>query len=510
MTAPNRPDLYAFQADLIQQVEVMIAAGRDRLMIVLPTGAGKTVVAAEIIARAVARGERVVFLVHRRELTKQASKKLFRANVDHGVVQAGFPERPGERVQIASIATLYVRAIASRSREMPPADLIIVDEAHHARARTWQKILDHYSDAVVIGLTATPARPDGKGLGKIFREIVAPVTVADLTPKYLVPAVTYAPMTPDLNGVQIRRGDYVESQLAERMNTQELVGNIAEHVHRIGTGRRTVVFASGVRHSVAIRDELRLSGLRAEHIDGTTPIEERDLILAELANGTIDVVTNHSVLCEGWDAPEVSRIVLARPTRSFVLYRQMVGRALRPSPETGKENAIILDHAGAVFEHGFIEDPIAWTLFEDQRAENHVHTARGKHVAPGLTTCPECHAVRLEGKPCSLCNWRPVAKPRYVEVKDGQLGEVTRNGSVEKPALNELEFYRELVALLDEKRQRHPGIKPGWVAHKFKDRIGNWPPLHWQGAAPLSPSPATRAWVRSRDIAFAKSMEARR
>ena len=259
-TLQKRPRLYDYQADLVTAVETKIAAGPCRPIIQLPTGAGKTVIASELISRAAARGDRVLFLVHRRELTKQSSLKLFRFGIDHGIVQAGFPERPSERVQVASIPTLYLRAIASRSRAMPPAYLVIVDEAHHARARTWNRIIDCYPSASIIGLTATPARRDGKGLGNIFQEILEPVSVRDLTPKYLVPTIYYAPVRPDLRGVHIARGDYVEAEVAERMNTPRLVGDIVEHIHKIGAGRRTVVFAVNVAHSVFIRDELRRSG----------------------------------------------------------------------------------------------------------------------------------------------------------------------------------------------------------------------------------------------------------
>jgi putative DNA primase/helicase len=214
------------------------------------------------------------------------------------------------------------------------------------------------------------------------------------------------------------------------------------------------------------------------------------------------------VLTEGWDRPEISRIVLARPTRSFVLYRQMIGRGLRTSPETGKCDCIILDHAGAVLQHGFIDDPMIWELEEDRRVENKTHTARGQHNAPALTTCRECNAVRFEGKPCPVCGWRPIPRPRHVGIEDGELGEVNRSGLIEKPPLDERAFYQELAWIFQEKRQRNPTFKPGWIACKFKERIGRWPPYGWQGAAPLFPSPATRAWVRSRDIAFARSMAA--
>ena len=263
----------------------------------------------------------------------------------------------------------------------------------------------------------------------------------------MVPAKIYAPAWPDLKGVRVERGDYVETQLAERMNTAKLVGDIVSHWHRLGQGRQTVVFAVNVSHSVHVRDEFRRSGVLAEHIDGTTPLEERKRILTGLATGKVDIVCNCAVLTEGWDRPEASCLVLARPTKSLGLYRQMVGRVLRPA--VGKTDALILDHSGAVFMHGFPDDEIVWALHEDRRAENTSHSARGQHRhAPALTTCPECCAVRFEGKPCPACGWRLVKKPKSGEVADGELGEVSRHCHVKANVYSAEEkqrFYRQLL-----------------------------------------------------------------
>jgi superfamily II DNA or RNA helicase len=228
--------------------------------------------------------------------------------------------------------------------------------------------------------------------------------------------------------VRLERGDYVKSQLAQRVNTAKLVGDIVEHWHRLGEMRRTVVFAVNVPHSVHIRNEFRRAGVLAEHLDGSTPLEERKRILADFAAGRVDIVSNCAVLTEGWDRPKASCLILARPTRSLGLYRQMVGRILRPS--AGKSNAVILDHSGSVFVHGFPDDDIFWTLDQDRRAENRVHIARGEYHAPEPTTCPECSAVRFEGRPCTVCGWYPVAKPKSVIVADGELGEVGRDRTI--------------------------------------------------------------------------------
>jgi superfamily II DNA or RNA helicase len=199
--------------------------------------------------------KRVLFLAHRRELIQQTSAKLHAVGVDHGIIQAGFPTRPGEGVQIASISTLHARAVRSNKMEMPPADLVIVDEAHHCRARTYQRLMRAYPNAIILGMTATPCRGDGRGLGDVFESLIECLPVAELIASgYLVPTVVYAPTRPDLSGVRVEKGDYVEKQLAERMDRAQLVGDIISHWLRLAERRRTVIFASGVQHSVHLRD----------------------------------------------------------------------------------------------------------------------------------------------------------------------------------------------------------------------------------------------------------------
>jgi superfamily II DNA or RNA helicase len=496
------PQLRPYQVDVIERIETEVAAGRRRVLLVAPTGSGKTVIAGALIAAAASSGRRVLFLAHRRELIQQASKKLYGVGVDHGTIQAGFRPRPGERVQVASIATLHARAIRSNKIEMPPADLVVVDEAHHCRAWTYRRLLEAYPDAVILGMTATPCRSDGRGLGNIFECIVECPPVAELIAAgHLVPTKVYAPSRPDLTGVRVERGDYVEKQLAERMDDQKLVGDIVTHWLRLSERRRTVVFTTGVAHSVHIRDEFRASGVWAEHIDGSTPVEERDAILARLAAGTVEVVCNCMVLTEGWDQSEVSCLVLARPTRHMGLYRQMVGRVLRPAP--GKADALILDHAGAVFEHGFVEEPVIWTLREDRRAENPVQANRSCYQAPKLATCPECSAVRFEGRPCTACGWRPQPKPQAFDVAEGDLGEVDRQRKVRQQVYGAAEkenFRRQLLWIAGER-----GYKPGWAAHKFKEKFGHWP--SFGSPEPMAPDEGTRSWVRSRQIRYAKAMQ---
>lgn len=496
--------LRPYQEQVIDGVHDALAAGKRAPLVVAATGSGKTVMASEIVHDEVDRGRRVLFLAHRRELIHQAHQKLYDHGNDAGVILAGHPARPGAMVQVASVQTLHARAVRGSAMDLPPADMVVIDEAHHATARTYQAIVAAYPDAVVVGLTATPCRGDGRGLGGIFDCMIEAPSVADLIADgHLVPTKVYAPDRPDLAGVRTERGDYVEAQLAERMDRPKLIGSIVEHWHRLAPGIRTVIFATGVRHSVHLRDELRRSGVAAEHLDGSTPIAEREAILSALARGSVDVVTNAQVLTEGWDCPEVAALILARPTKSLGLYRQMVGRVLRPAP--GKAEALILDHAGAVYEHGLPDEPIAWTLDANQRAVAPAQKARAAGTAPGLTTCPECSAVRMGGKPCPACGWRPTPRGEAFEVVDGRLGRVGADGGVKADVVGPAErmrWHRQLAQIAAER-----GYKSGWASHKYREKFGQWPAARDAGTEPVSAE--VRAWVRSRQIAYAKAMQRR-
>jgi superfamily II DNA or RNA helicase len=491
-------DLRSYQSQAIVDIELAINDAEAPLY-VLPTGAGKTVVAAQIIERAVAAGKRVLVLTHRREILKQTSLKLSGGNFEHGLIQAGLNVDLEYPVQIASIQTLWARCMRTDKVPLPAANVIIVDEAHHAAARTWRNIIEAYPNARRIGLTATPCRSDGRGLGNYFTRIIEGPQIPELiADKWLVPTIYYAPVDPDLRGVHTRQGDYVVSQLADRMNRDDLVGDIVSNWHKFAERRRTLVFCVDVAHSVHVKDEFIESGVKAEHIDGGTPKTERDAALARLASGETELITNCMVLTEGFDLPSIGCIVLARPTKQIGLFRQMAGRGLRPAP--GKNNLILIDHSGAVFRHGLLEDRVEWTLDVTKRADN---SSRSQAQTSRLIECSQCSALRTAGEKCPHCGFFPQRRPDLIVFREGELARINKNSRSAASAYDpneRMRWHAELTYIAAER-----GYRPGWAAHKYKEKFGTWPPT--RAIKPISPTPEILSWVRSRNIAYAKGRQ---
>jgi DNA repair protein RadD len=491
--------LHQFQQNAVAEIERHIAEGRRKLLLVAPTGSGKTVIASELIRRWVGQYRRVLFLAHRREIINHTGAKLTANGVRHGIIMSQVDPRPMEPVQVASIDTLLVRGVRSSAMDLPPADLVIFDEAHRARGRTREHLINLYPEAVLLGMTATPCRGDGRGLGNLFDVMIEAPQVADLiVGGYLVKSRVYAPVNPDLKGVRVEKGDYVISQLAGRMNTAALVGDIVEHWHKHGEQRRTIAFAVDVAHSVAIRNQFLRAGVCAEHLDGETPIPEREAILARLASGETEVVSNCMVLTEGWDCPPVGCCILARPTKQMGLFRQMVGRVLRPAEV--KPDAIVLDHSGAVFRHGLPEDHVEWTLDVDGRATTPAHEKRKRGEAATLRECPSCKAIMVK-PPCGACGWVPEPKARNIDFADGKLGLVIGGHAREHRYTEDQKVIWHRM-LIGEALRR--GKNPNWAFYLFRDKFGHDRPSHWDRTA-LEPTLEVTNFVRSRIIAFAKA-----
>lgn len=436
---PLRP----YQIDAVARVT---AALHRRPVLVAPTGSGKTVMAVHLV-RGVNRP--TLWLAHRKELIDQAAAHLKRLAIWPGIIKSGYPVTPTAKVQVASVQTLTRRA-------MPPAGLIVVDEAHHATAGGYGRILEHYPGVPVVGLTATPFRLDGNGLGDVFGEIVIAAYTDELVEAgYLHMPRVYAGRSPDLRGARVRAGDYSLKELAERTNTTELTGDIVATWLAKSPGRRTVAFAVNVEHSKAIAAAFRASGVTAEHVDGATPADERAAILGRLRTGQTLVVSNCMVLTEGWDLPALETAIIARPTASLNLHLQMIGRIMRVCPD--KDGAIVLDHAGNHHVHGLVTRRINYSL--DGKCA-------GESDPLGLRRCQACQLLfSPSARECPACGWTAPA-PAAREI--GQ----TTDGLV----LYEEDFeYRAEVWRLIEAEREAMGFKPGWAAYRYQERFGTWP-----------------------------------
>jgi superfamily II DNA or RNA helicase len=461
--------LRPYQLAAIERVRSHLRTHR-RVLLAAPTGAGKTVIASAIIASAHSKGSHVVFFAHRRELIHQTRRKLIDAGIPGesiGVLMADDPFTDlTAPIQIASIDTF-------RHREPPLASLVIIDEAHRSLANTYLEAIKHYSDAgaVVIGMTATPYRADGGGLGDIYEALEVVASPAQLIAEGFLtaPRVFSVPVGsgPDLSGVRTRGGDYVTEDLTEAMNSQRLVGDIVDHWQRLAEGRRTVVFATGVEHSRAITEAFLAAGVAAEHLDGETPTRDRDAILRRIEVGETLVVSNCGVLCEGWDQPAVKCCILARPTKSTGLYLQQAGRILRPWEGV---SAVILDHAGNALEHGLPQDDRTFGLAK----------TTAKRGNPTTKECPECCAVLPLGtRTCPECGHEfPVgAAPRaQADSADGELVELEPVPVAKQCAA--WDAYCASWERLNKWRLEHgkKPMKPGWVWHQFRERFGRKPP----------------------------------
>jgi superfamily II DNA or RNA helicase len=352
-----------------------------------------------------------------------------------------------------------------------------------------------------VGLTATPIRKDGRALGLIYDELVEVATPAELTAQgFLVPARYFSVSEPDLSRVTTVAGDFHQGELAAAMNQSRLVGDAVEHWMQHAGGRRTVVFATSIEHSVALAAQFRDHGVVAEHVDAGTPQGERDSLFDRFRSGETQVLTNCFLASYGFDLPELDCIVLARPTKSLMLYLQMLGRGLRPA--TDKADCLVLDHAGNVRRHGFATDDRCWTLDGSRELDAHQKRQRAGRDEEKLLTCPECCCSFTGSRTCPECGYYFAPKGRIVQTLDGELVEIGQY--LDRDQQGQLDFFLQLRAIAAEK-----GYKQGFAAHKFKERYGVFPPFAWNDHAPVTPSLETRRWFKSRQIAYLKARERR-
>jgi len=483
--------LRPYQQNALDMLKRAYANGKRSVLVVSPTGSGKGVILSQLIQQAAAKGSRVLFLVHRREILFQVSRYLDSLIIPHGVILAGEDYDYGHSVDLATVQTISRRM---KRRDYDPADVIVIDEAHHAVASCYLDVVNAHQKNLVVGFTATPCRQNGLGLGHLFDEMVQVATIDELTRDgYLVPIRYYAPDEPDLTGVKLIGADYRDKDLEKVMAQPKLVGDVVENWVRLAEGRQTVVFTTTVAHSVMVAKAFNAVGIPAEHVDGKTDKEERGEVLARFRNGDTRVLCNCAVFTEGVDIPDISCVVMARPTKSLSLYLQCVGRGMRPA--AGKTDMILIDHAGACYEHGPVHEIDSWTLDEKTRNSSKKNDERKKKDSRPIT-CDMCCRIYTGQLKCPDCGTIPEAKRQGKDVDfiDAELGLVcfktNRATKVKARIEDKQRWYSELLGYA-----RRKGYQPGWAYHKYREVFGVGP-ANTMHKCSAEPGPEVLAWIR--------------
>lgn len=472
------PEPRDYQIPLLANIRSAFAASHRRVLLVSPTGSGKGFMIAYMASGAAQRGRRVYILVHRAELVEQLSESLRVMEVRHGRIQPGWPES-GWPVQVGMIQT-----ISRRLHKFASPDFIIVDESHHAVATTYQKVIDFWPGAKVVGFTATPMRLDGRGLGGTFdhmvvgpatRELIDAGWLADF--EYLAP-----PSRVDLSSVAIRMGDYAIDQLAAATDKPKITGDVIDHYKTHLGGRPAIAFAVRVDHAEHIAEQARAAGIKAVSVDGKLDAHERRARIAGLGNGNTELLTSCDLVGEGLDIPAVSGALLLRRTKSLAMFLQWIGRTLRPKSDGS--HAIILDHVGCIHEHGMPDAPRVWTLDDKKRSAKPAPTV----------TCEKCYRVfaggprwregiecETEGEPgCALNVDDTVKEWTPPEQVDGELQRFTRSpdwaGGIDILLASGPEYHAMLAradthAKVDEIRKAR-GYSARWTWHIMNSRRG--------------------------------------
>lgn len=480
-------ELRDYQTGIINLLRQSLMAGRRRPVVQAPTGAGKTLVAANVIRMAREKKRRVFFTVPAISLINQTVERFWAEGIrEIGVIQANHEMTdPNQPIQVCSVQTL-----ARRERAWDP-DLVIVDEAH-LQFKSILKWMGEATNIPFVGLTATPW---AKGMGKHWDDLIVGITTAELIEKgYLSDFKVFAPTHPDMAGVRTVAGDYNEKDLSRVMNTAPLTADIVSTWLEKGRHRPTLCFCVDRLHAKHVQEEFGKAGIRSGYLDALSTLDERKDVERRFASGDLEVVCNVGVLTTGvdWD---VRCIILARPTKSEMLYVQIIGRGLRLGH--GKDHCLILDHSDTSLRLGFVTD------IHHDSLDNGEGKPTRKSEPPLPKECQGCGALKPPRMlQCPYCGHVPELKNR-IEVAEGRLDEITRDKKRVKaaPTFAEKEqFYRELLHYAATM-----GYKSGWAFHAYRDKFEVKPHTQFRDS-PIPVSPGTASWIKHRQIARAKAM----
>ena len=424
-----------------------------------PTGFGKTVCSAFMAQNTVAKGNGLIFIVHRQELIDQTSNTFTLAGVKHGFVAAKRPFNPHCKIKVASVGTLV-----NRLDKVKVPELVVVDEAHHATAVSWNKVVQWAKDggARIVG------RLDAKGFREFDAMIEGPSTSWLIENKFLSDYRAFAPSTPDMTGVGKSMGDFERRGMEKVMDTPKLVGDAVRHYLKYARGMKTLVFCVSIKHSINMAEQFRAAGVSALHLDGTTPTDERRRAVKAFADGHIEVLCNVDLFGEGFDLSSlagkdvpIEAVIMCRPTMSLSMYLQQCGRGLRYK----KAPAIILDHAGNMEKHGLPDGDREWSL--EPRKKKKKGEAGG---SVPIKQCPQCFFCHAPAPVCPNCDHVYEAAGREIDEEEGDLAEISvvQARALRKSEEKNARTIEALTELGRERGYRHP---QEWAAHKLSARL---------------------------------------
>jgi DNA repair protein RadD len=480
--------LRAYQEHAIELLRESLRAGHKRPILQLPTGAGKTRIAAEIIKLAAEKGKAAIFVIPRKSLIEQTVAAFECEGIrDIGVIQARHHRtRPGAAVQIAMAQTLA-------RREIPKAGLVVVDEAHlQYKSVTDWIAADNWAAVPFIGLTATPW---AKGMGLTYDDLLQPVTISELIGEgFLSKFTIFAPPGPDVSGVTISKGEFSTKELSDTVNTRAIVGDVIATWLEKGRGYPTLVYGVDRAHARHLQERFIEARIVADYVDCDTELPEREEIFQRFREGKTNVICNVATLDTGIDL-DVRCIVDARPTKSRIRFVQTIGRGLRTAE--GKDSLIVLDHTGNTARLGLVTDQSCDSL--DNGTPGAAYDKRAGAKAPEIKLCPECSCIVPPRAPaCPECS-HPF--PAITDIREGS-GELVEFHSGERggqgATADKILWHAALAWIAAEK-----DYKPGWIGRQFLTKFGHYPIARY--AEPRRPTVEIRNWVRSRQIAFAKA-----
>ena len=464
--------LREYQVRNKEDVRSAYREGFRKPLLVSPTGSGKTVLFCDIAKGAAERRLRVLILTHRSELMDQISATLTAGGAPHALLSAGRTMPGGYSLMVASVQTLYRRLQGS-----PLPDLVVVDEAHHTAASQWMAIFAHYKQARFLGVTATPERLDGRGLGDFYDTIVMGPTVRWLIDNgHLAPPRYFAAIgSVDASGLKKVGGDFSRKEASELVDRPIITGDAIHHYRKFANGQTAIAFTVSISHAESVCAQFNSAGIPSAVIDGSMSPTQRKSIIRRLREREILVLVSVDLISEGFDLPAVTAAILLRPTASLSMHLQQVGRVLRPAP--GKECALIIDHVGNCVRHGLAEEERDWSL------DGGSTKRRKKEFILETRQCATCYCI-YGGTTCPECGTTRESRVRQIEQQEGMLAEIEAIRLVKaremKQQVREARTLQDLIAI-----GKARGYETRWAFVQWK--------MSWRSKLPaarrVSPQP---------------------